>query len=355
MNIMMLITGMTSGGAERVMATLCNELSKRHKINLVILKSNKSDYALSGNISISSGEIANQSLIRSVFFTKRKIEEIKPDIVLSFMTKSNIVALLANLLTLKKTKIIIAERANPYYAKKIFKIIRKILYPYADGCVFQTNQAKEYYKNILKCECAVLKNPLNPDFSIVPYEGERKHKIVTMGRLSQEKNQKLLIDAFCKITDKYPEYSVDIYGDGPLYDELDEYINELGLTEKVILKGRKNNIQEYIKDAEIFVLPSNSEGMPNALLEAMALGLACISTDCPIGGPAFIIQHKKNGFLVPMNDADKIAEYIEYLIENKKNAENVRENAKMVLEDFETKKVCHQWELYLKEIASVLV
>ena len=148
----------------------------------------------------------------------------------------------------------------------------------ADGCVFQTKQAQDYYKNILRCESIVLRNPLNPDFKVSPYSGQRKKKIVTMGRLSEEKNQALLIRAFAKIADKYPEYMVEIYGDGPLHDELDQLIQKVGMEGRVLLMGRKNNVQQYIQDASVFVLCSNSEGMPNALLEAMALGLPSIAT-----------------------------------------------------------------------------
>lgn len=352
MRIMMVITGMQSGGAERVMATLCNELVKRHQVCLAIMKSRDSDYALSDNIEIRAGNVKNKNLMDSVRFTKKMIEEWKPDIILAFMTKSNIIALLACFGVKHKCKVVIAERANPFYAGKVFKIMRRFLYPSADGCVFQTKQAQDYYKNILRCESIVLRNPLNPDFKVSPYSGQRKKKIVTMGRLSEEKNQALLIRAFAKIADKYPEYMVEIYGDGPLHDELDQLIQKVGMEGRVLLMGRKNNVQQYIQDASVFVLCSNSEGMPNALLEAMALGLPSIATDCPIGGPAVIIQNNKNGILIPMNDESKLADSLKCLINDCAFADKISHAAQNVTVDFGTEKVCAEWEDYLRKVES---
>lgn len=352
MKIMMVITGMQSGGAERVMATLCNELTKQHQICLAIMKSRDSDYVLSDNIEIRTGNVKNKNLIDSVRFTKNTIEEWEPNIILSFMTKSNIIALLARFGIKHKCKVIIAERANPFYAGKMFKIVRRFLYPLADGCVFQTKQAQDYYKNILRCESIVLNNPLNPDFKLTPYEGKRKKKIVTMGRLSPEKNQVLLIRAFARISEKYPEYTVEIYGDGPLREKLENLIRETGVENRVFLMGRKDNVQQFIQDASIFVLPSNSEGMPNALLEAMALGLPSIATDCPIGGPAMIVQNNKNGLLIPMNDEEVLIESLERVICDQKFAEQIGKTARNVTIDFGTEKVCAEWEAYLKKVES---
>lgn len=348
----MVITGMQSGGAERVMATLCNELSQRHNVRLAIMKEAKSDYVLSEKVEITSGNIQGKNLLKCVSFTSAQMKEFKPDIVLSFMTKSNIIAVLAKLVSGCKMPVVIAERANPFYAQTVFKLMRKVLYPLANGFVFQTRQAQDYYKPMLKnMSNIILKNPLNPDFKVEPYQGEKQKKIVTAGRLSAEKNQSLLIEAFSKIADKYPDYKVEIYGEGPLRGELEALIKEKKMENRVFLMGRVDNIQKYTASAEIFVLPSNSEGMPNALLEGMALGLACISTDCPIGGPAMIINNNENGLLVPMNDVDKMSQAVEYMINNKEMAQSMGEKAKNIVNEYDAKTVCRQWEEYLVSVA----
>ena len=352
MKILMVITGMQSGGAERVMATLCNELSKRNDIRLLVLKEKKTDYKISDKVEFIAGNIKNQNIIHSIQFVKNQIEEWKPDVILSFMTKTNIISLLAKRKANFKSKLVIAERANPYNAKIYLKIIRKFLYPKADGCVFQTKLAEQYYNKILKCKSKIIRNPLNRDFKIEQFNGERKNKIVSTGRLSTEKNQRLLIEAFSLIADKYPEYFLEIYGEGPLHKELQDYINKLNLEKRVILRGRRDDIQKHIKDAKVFVLSSNSEGMPNALLEAMALGIPSISTDCPIGGPSEIIRNNENGILVPMNDKNNMAKAIEKIITDEKFANKISKNATEVIRYYDAITVCDEWEKYLQKISN---
>lgn len=352
MKIMMAITGMQSGGAERVMATLCNELSKRHEVCLLIMKTAQSDYSISDRVEVVAGNIANQNLLKCVQFTKREITRRNPDVILSFMTKTNIILMLAAMQTGMSRRVVIAERANPYNAKSIFRILRRFLYPRAGGAVFQTVQAQKYYDGIITGNSAVLRNPLNPDFDEEAYEGIRRKAIVTMGRLSIEKNQKLLVEAFSKIALEYPEYTVEIYGDGPLKEELQRQIDSSGLSKRVLLMGRKERVRDYVKDASVFVLPSNSEGMPNALLEAMAMGIPSIATDCPIGGSAFIIQDHENGILIPMNDSNALAQSLTELIENPEIAEKLGEKGRLVTQDFAAEKVCAEWEAYLKEVAN---
>ncbi|PGL72699.1 glycosyltransferase [Bacillus sp. AFS055030] len=352
MKIMMVITGMQSGGAERVMATLCNELSKRNQVRLLVMKEKKTDYELKDNIEFVAGNVTNQSLLKSVRFVRQQMDDWQPQVVLSFMTKSNLITLLAKKMAKWKAPVIIAERANPNYTGSLLKVLRKFVYPSADGCVFQTKQAQKYYNDILNCNSIVLRNPLNPNFKVQLHQGVRTKRIVSVGRLSVEKNQRLLIESFSKIAVSYPEYSVEIFGEGPLRNELQSFINKKNLQSQVRLMGRKDNIQEYISDAEIFVLPSNSEGMPNALLEAMALGMACIATDCPIGGPAVIIENKKNGILVPMNESQIMADTLELLIGNDGLSSRLRAEAKKVVEHYDTEKVCAEWETYIRGVVS---
>ena len=351
MKILMIITGMQSGGAERVMATLCNELCKKNQVRLAIIKNSTSDYVLSENIEVTFGNVTNQNVNESVKFIKMEMETWKPDVAVSFMTKTNIVTLLAEKKCENSVPVIIAERANPYYEKTIFKLIRRFLYPRATGCVFQTEMASNYYKRIIKCESIVLRNPLNPDFYTETYKGKRTKRIVSVGRLSSEKNQKLLIKSFGKVATKYPDYKVEIYGDGPLKEELQLLIDNQENSAQIKLMGRKYNIQKYIRDAEIFVHPSNSEGMPNALLEAMALGCSCIATDCPIGGSAFIIENEKNGILIPMNDEERLCNELERLINNPEFARTLGKRAEKVIQDFAPEKVCEEWEEYIYRIA----
>ena len=168
--------------------------------------------------------------------------------------------------------------------------------------------------------------------------------------MSSEKNQAFLIKTFDQIKDKYPEFKLEIFGEGPERENLQLLIDQLKLNDRAYLMGRKQNIIDYIQDASIFVLPSNSEGMPNSLLEAMALGIPSISTDCPIGGPAVIIRNNENGILVPMNDQKELINAIEKILNDKGFANKISANGIMIVNDFETEKICEEWILYLRQV-----
>ena len=191
---------------------------------------------------------------------------------------------------------------------------------------------------------------MSRDFNISPYSDVRKKKIVCTARLSPEKNQAFLIKTFALIKDKYPEYKLEIYGEGPCRNDLQKLIDDLNVNSCVRLMGRKHDIIKYIQDASVFVLPSNSEGMPNALLEAMALGIPCISTDCPIGGPADIIDDGVNGILIPMNDQNALIEAIDKIISNQIFANKLSKNASLVTSKFDTDIICKEWGEYLIKI-----
>ena len=317
---------------------------------MIVLKNKESDYNIDKSIQIISGNIKNKNIFRAVSYVENEIKTLKPDIVMSFMTKSNLISLIAGKRARHKCPVVISERANPFYSTKIFSILKRKIYPMASGCVFQTKAAQDYYKDILKCESIIIRNPLSPDFKIEPYHGKRDKKIVCTARLSEEKNQQLLINAFASIKDKYKDYRLEIYGEGPERDNLQNLIDKLNVNDRVKLMGRHKNIIEKIQDASIFVLPSNSEGMPNALLEAVALGIPSIATDCPIGGSAIIIKNNENGILIPMNDKEALISAIEKIINDSKFAKKISENGTKIVDDFETTKVCKEWEEYLKKV-----
>ena len=137
----------------------------------------------------------------------------------------------------------------------------------------------------------------NPIEKISIGKVKKEKVIINVGKLMDQKNQKLLIKAFSKIADKYPEYKLKIYGEGPKRKELESLVKELGLSEKVEMPGWTPDIFDKVAAAELFVLSSDYEGLSNALLEAMMLGVPCISTDC--AGSNEIIRNNINGILVP--------------------------------------------------------
>lgn len=346
MKILAIITGMKNGGAERVMATLCNQFCRHHEVRLLILKDRESDYPLDPRIEIVSGDIRKHQVIKALQIVRREMDAWKPDVALSFMTNANLLTLFATNRKKIKPVVVIAERTNPDVSYFIAKQLRKWLYPKADEIVFQTEGAKSYYQKILKGRGKVIMNPISSDFSKDAHVGERTKKIINMGRLTEQKNQKLLVEAFFELSKTHPEYILEIYGEGPLRKDLED---QIGDRKDVQLMGKKTPIREYIEDADIFVLSSIFEGLPNALLEAMALGIASIATDCPSGGPRAVIEDGVNGLLIPMNNPKEMTKALQRLIEDPDLKERIRQAGTLVNENYHVDRIGQQWEDLLVE------
>jgi glycosyltransferase involved in cell wall biosynthesis len=191
-------------------------------------------------------------------------------------------------------------------------------------------------------------NPINSSALIDLHEGEREKRIVNVGRLTEQKNQKMLIDAFARIKDEFPEYKLEIYGDGELMDKLKSQAVSLGVEDRVVFCGNVNNVGERIRTAEVFAFTSDYEGMPNALAEAMALGLACVSTDCSPGGARMLIEDGVNGIITPCGNADAFADALRRVLSDKQYSRKLGESAVYVRERLKTDNIAGEWESYFK-------
>ena len=171
--------------------------------------------------------------------------------------------------------------------------------------------------------------------------------IVGAGRLTAQKNFPLLINAFHAISNKYPDYTLEIYGDGELKTQLCELVNDLGLNEKVKFLGFVSNIKEYLQSASLFVLSSNFEGMPNGLMDAMALGVPVISTDCPAGGSKNLIKDGENGFLVPVGDVEHLSKSIDLILSDNDLCCKIGPEARKDADRLRADKIYGMWEEFI--------
>lgn len=352
---------MQKGGAERVIATLSNELARNNDVVIVsLIKNRKDQYPLSKTIkriSIDkryyedrtkiSKKIAKLSLRRLISF-REILEAEKPDVVVSFLPEPTLRLMLVKRYSkiLRNIPVIVSIRNDPKkeYANSLIKNAVKNLYKNADAIVFQTEEARLFFQKIIKTkQQAIIKNPISDNFFIKPKkDNERKNTIISVGRLEQQKNHELLIKAFSSIKDKR-QFKLEIYGEGSLKTRLQELINDLHLNDCVQLKGQTDSIQSYLNSSKIFVLSSNYEGMPNALMEAMALGLPCIATDCPCGGPRELIKSGENGILVPLKKPEKMRQAIEELMNEPEKRAILGKNALYVRKAFDPEKIVSEW------------
>ena len=197
----------------------------------------------------------------------------------------------------------------------------------------------------------ILPNPLNPLFVKNKYEGVREPLIVAVGRTDENKNHAMLIHAFARIASEYPNVNLCIYGDGNCKEQLEQLVKEKELTDRISLPGTVTNVAEHIYKAQIFALTSNTEGKPNSLMEAMALGLPVVSTDCPCGGPSTLIEDGVNGLLVPVGDAYALADAFRKILSDPQYAQKLGDNAYKIVEELNPDKVNGEWRKYLSHIA----
>ena len=165
-----------------------------------------------------------------------------------------------------------------------------------------------------------------------------------MGRLNQQKNYPLLLEAFQEFSKKHGDYVLEIYGKGPLEQKVRDQINHLALEDRVVMKGFCANVHEAIREAAFFVMSSDFEGMPNALMEAMALGMPCICTDCPCGGPRMLIRDGENGLLVGVGQTDELAQAMCRLAEEPELAEELGRQATLLRERAGVSAITDQWQ-----------
>lgn len=354
--IMFYINTIKYGGAERVMVNIANNFS-RLDYDVVFVTSVASDgeYVLDDSIKRINLESSNlkQSFLKKNISRIKKLREVcrreKPHILISFMPEPNFRAIIATSFLNVKNLISVRNDPDKEYPNIIYKLLCKTLYPLADGCVFQTKDAQSWFSNIVKEKSRIILNQVDEKFYNTSFNGKRKN-IVTVGRLEGQKNQELLIEAFSEVAKEFSNDNLLIYGEGHLKGKMTEIIKNKKLENRVILMGTSNQIYEEIKGAKVFVLCSNYEGLPNVLMEAMALGIPVISTDCPCGGPKMLINQNYNGILIDINSKEQLVESIRKIMGDESFADLIGENAKHTAEKFKSKIIFQEWKEYIEFI-----
>ncbi len=298
MRILFLCDTMDSGGAERVISTLSNGfVVNNHEVFIMMLskEANDSFYKLDDKIGLLTLSKENLKPFKKVKLLKQKILDLKPDLVISFLSYVCIYTWLA----LRHTNIpyIVSERNDPNHRSKLKQYLLNRSFKRASGCVFQTEDAKNWYSKISKDKSVVIHNPVFLNIE-KREQKEVKKQILYVGRLNEQKNCLLLIDSFDIFSKKHPDYILKMYGKGPLENNLKEYINSKGLDKKIVLLPPSKTWHQDEYSSAVFALSSKYEGMPNVLAEALSLGIPSVSTDCTIGGPKELKTIFKNRLIL---------------------------------------------------------
>lgn len=350
---------MEKGGAERVISNLCNEyFVQKYKISIVTYLPTICSYDLDKRIQVYSLGILPKRNSISKFVQcgyanqqyLKLMSAIRPDVILAFLPRPCMVACAMR----KKlgVPVIGSERSNPAFNFKnpVYRMIAKALYDRADGFVFQTGQARDFFHKKLQRKSVVIMNPINEAAVRSPYGGERSKRIVSVGRFTEEKNYPMLLRAFAGLDPPCQEYMLWIYGRYNEQLRIKEMAVEAGIADRVVFAGQTDTLFDDIYDASLFVMSSRSEGMPNALMEAMAMGIPVIATDCPSGGPRELIQDRVNGRLVPNEDEEALIKAMNEMLSDKKKAMQMAEKAQDITIKCSGQKIFGEWERYILSV-----
>lgn len=353
--VLLYIDSMQKGGAQRVMGVLgkhlCDKGVTTLLINDIVPEEGKAEYPIDARIQRVFLDQDNMKGKNKNFHRVKKLRKIvkmeNPDVILSFMGPPNYRMLMATLgLHCRK---VVSVRNDPYkeYGNtRIRRLIAGLLFRLADGCVFQTEMASEYFPKCVRRKSNIILNPVDPTFFDVQWN-ESENSLITVGRLYPQKNHALLIRAFARLHKDMPEISLKICGKGVEEQRLKQLVQDLRIEDCVHFLGEINDVKEQLKHSSCFVLSSDYEGLPNALMEAMAVGMPAISTDCPCGGPRMLIKQYENGILVPCNDEKSLEKAIIYMMTEKSERIKLGHHAKQSAGRFNTATVMEKWYSYL--------
>ena len=357
--IILFISSLQKGGSERVMVNLAEYFrEQKYDVILVTQYQREKEYCISPKIrrvySEPDASMLEGGRIRNFcvrFRTLRRLwKTYRPDVILSFLGKNNLMAVAAAAFLPIKVAVSVRGEPTMEYQGKFMQFIAKTVFRFADGVILQTEQAGQFFPRAVRRKSVILPNPLNPQFTERKVCADREDLIVAAGRLDENKNHAMLIHAFGRIAEEYPTVKLVIYGEGELRTKLEMLIAEKGLTDRISMPGNVNDIADRIGRARIFTLTSNTEGMPNSIMEAMTLGIPVIATDCPCGGPATLIEHGVNGLLVPVGDAFALADAFRRIFEDREFEQKLRENARRITETLAPEQVNKKWEDHLNQL-----
>lgn len=341
--IVFVIPNMTGGGTERVISLL-SEQYIRMGYEVAIMQFAGYEHAYELPEQVEDFSIAAQSHGNPLVWVKRLFDmrhyyKKNPDCyIFAFCVMGTVFSVIATLG--RKRHILVAERSSPLSCN--MPKLRNWAYRRVDKIAFQTADGITYFPESIAKKAVIIPNAVAKD---VPerYEGVRKKRIVSVGRLGKEKNHKLLLDAFAIFHEKMPEYELHIYGKGELEQALKEQAKQLGVEQAVVWHGFSSNVKQEIVDSGMFVLPSNYEGISNSMVEALGMGLPTIATDCPIGGARTYIEDGVNGLLVPVGDKEAMAAAMLRIARDDELAEQISRNAARIKEKYSMERIAGQF------------
>ncbi len=353
------IGSLRKGGAERVFVNLADYFrGEGYEVVMVTQYRFEEEYDLPAGVGRILSDIGEEdvtkSRIRNFFRRLNKLHAIwkeeKPHLVLSCIGKNNFMAVVSTMWTGTKAVVSVVGEAAEEYPTKLMRTLANVLFPCAAGVILQTERSRAFFSRRVAARAVVLPNSLNPAFIRPRYEGEREKEIVSVGRMDENKNHMMQLRAFAALPPAFSDYRLTIYGDGELRSSIEDLAKELGIADRVRLPGVVPDIAERIGKASLFLLTSYSEGVSNALIEALALGLPVIATDVPSGGTEELMTDGVNGLIIPAGDQKALEDAIERILTDPDQADGLGREAAKIQERLAPERVNGLWKDYFEGI-----
>lgn len=361
LRICFIAANLNSGGAERVMSLLANQFSENdYDVEFIFLKNDIRFYPLHQNVKIkvAENECGSTSLFKKLIWMRKHIKHNKPDAVLAFRIAVYCVTLFS--LFGVKVPVIASERNDPRFNSFAWKILQAVLLPLTNHFVVQTQQIKNYFPKFIQKKTDIIFNPVTEKVFSLPIVTKEK-RIISVGRLHSQKNQKMMIEAFARVSEQFPEWKLVIYGEGPERDSLESLVSSLfakthqqavksQVSSRISLPGRSENIIDELNKSEIFAFSSDYEGMSNAVVEAFCVGLPIISTK--VSGTEDFIKENKNGFLLERNDVDGMEIAMRKLMSDENLRKSIGNNNRQQANIFKIEHIFQQWENVVNKVVN---
>ncbi len=329
MKIIFILPSMAGGGSERVVANLVNfYVNKGLEAAILMFASNEVTYELDSRVEVVQvGTKTNGNPLERIKRIKNMRKYFKQNegcFIFSFNEMGAVFSVIAAMGI--KHRLLVSERNDPRRIPFIQRVLRDWAYAKADCMVAQTEDVVRMFSKKVQSKSVVIPNPISGD---IPerHIGERTKRIVNVARLEPQKNHELLMNAFSDFCVTHNDYTLDIYGKGSLLSSLKERALELQISDKVIFHGFSSDVKNEIRDASMFVLSSDYEGISNSMVESLAMGIPTISTDCPVGGSKTFIQNGANGLLVPVGDVVAMTEAMCRIADDNELAQKFSDNS----------------------------
>lgn len=346
MKIVFVLPDMAGGGTERVVSLLADEyVSRGYQVSIMLFAGNQVAYPLDGRIDVvHTGDTSGGNpliRIKRLIAMRRYYKQNAGCTVFAFSAMGAVFSVIAAAGI--PHGMLVSERNDP--GKYEHQRIRNWAYGKADKLVLQTEDMKKCFPESIRRKSAVIPNPV-PQNLPEPYQGVRKKRVVSVARLEKQKNHRLLIEAFAEFLKDFPEYELHIFGIGELEEDLKAQVRGLQLEDKIIFRGFSVNVREEIIDSAMFILSSDYEGISNSMIEALAMGVPVISTDCPVGGSRAYIENEASGLLVPVGDRTALCNAMKRIAADEKLAQKLSDNAVKIRETYALSKIADR---FLKE------